>query len=318
MPYTTSGSVTYDTAAYDLLARYALRPELYFDSWADVKQTNAEPGSSVTFYQASDLAVATTPLTEDVDVTPVAMANTSVTVTPLEYGNATVTTARLLATSRIAIDPVAANTIGYNAGISIDTIAGNAWAAGANVSYAGNGTSRTTISGSEIFTSALVRRAYARLRAANVMPFENGLYVAMIHPNTAYDLKSETGEVGWRAPQVYGSSQEKIANGEIGAYEGFRFIVSPRAPEFLNASNDAGAAGPVDVYRSLFFGREAMAKGHWYGGGYGPQPVVVRADQPDLLKRHYPIGWKHAVAYAPFRADAMQAVEHSSSIATNV
>lgn len=313
MAYTTSGSVTYDTAAYDLLARYALRPELYFDAWADVKQTNAEPGSSVTFYQASDLAVATTPLTEDVDVTPVAMANTSVTVTPLEYGNATVTTARLLATSRIAIDPVAANTIGYNAGISIDTIAGTAWAAGTNVSYASTAVSRVTVGAAMVLTSALVRRAYARLRAANVMPFENGLYTAMIHPNTAYDLKSETGEVGWRAPQVYGASQEKIANGEIGAYEGFRFIVSPRAPEFTNA----GVGSTVEVYRSLFFGREAMAKAHWYGGGYGAQPVVVRADQPDLLKRHYPIGWKHAVAYAPFRADAMQAVEHSSSIATN-
>ena len=123
MAYTTSGSVTYDTAAYDRLARYALRPQLYFDAWADVKSTSAEPGSSVTFYQQSDLAVATTPLTEDVDVTPVAMSNTSVTVTPLEYGNATVTTARLKASSVLEIDPLVANVIGYNAGVSIDTIA---------------------------------------------------------------------------------------------------------------------------------------------------------------------------------------------------
>ena len=48
----------------------------------------------------------------------------------------------------------------------------------------------------------------------------------------AYDLKSETGDIGWRAPQVYGQSQERIRTGEIGAYEGFRFIVSPRAAEF--------------------------------------------------------------------------------------
>lgn len=317
MAYTTSGSVTYDSAAYDLLARKPLRSQLYFDGWAEVRPTTAEPGSSVTFYQRSDLAVATTPLTEDVDVTPVALSNTSVTVTPLEYGNATVTTARLLATSRVAIDPIAADAIGYNAGISIDTIAGNAWAAGTNVRYAGTATSRTTIGTGDTLGSDDVRRAFADLQAANVPTFENGLYVAMIHPHAAYDLKSETGEVGWRAPQVYGGSQANIANGEIGAYEGFRFIVSPRAPLFVDASNDAGAAGAIDVYRSLFFGREAMAKAHWRGAGYGPDPVVVRADQPDLLKRHFPLGWKHAVAYAEFRAAALRAVEHSSSIGSN-
>ena len=40
MAYTTTGSVSYDTAAYDMLARYAYRPELYYDAWADVKPTN--------------------------------------------------------------------------------------------------------------------------------------------------------------------------------------------------------------------------------------------------------------------------------------
>lgn len=315
MPFTTTGSVSYDTAAYDLLARFAYRPELYFDSWTDVKPTSqSHRGSSVTFYQQSDMAVATTPLTEDVDVTPVAISNTSVTVTPLEYGNATVTTARLQATSHVEIDPLVANVIGYNAGISIDTLAGTAFASGTNVRYAGAATSRATVAAGDVLKSDNFRRAYAELSAANVPKFDGGMYVAMIHPNTAYDLKRETGEIGWRAPQVYGASQANIANGEIGAYEGFRVIVSPRAPEFVNA----GATSTVEVYRSLFFGREAIAKAHWNAGGYGADPTVVRGEVTDILRRFTPIGWRHSVAYAPFRADAMRAVESSSSIATNV
>lgn len=313
MAFTTTGSVTYDQAAYDLLARYAFRPELYFDRWADVRSTNSTSrGSSVTFFQQSDMAVATTPLTEDVDVTPVALSNTSVTVTLAEYGNATVTTARLSASSVLEIDPIAANAIGYNAGISIDTIAGNVMAAGSNVTYVA-GSARNTIAAGNVLTSALVRRMYAKLRAANVPTFENGLYTAMIHPNVAYDLKNETGDLGWRAPQVYGTSQSAIANGEIGAYEGFRFIVSPRAPEFVNA----GAGSTVEVYRSLFFGREAMAKAYSTGGGYGPDPVVVRGEVTDVLRRFTPIGWKHFVGYSTFRTEALQAVESSSSIAVN-
>lgn len=319
MAYTTTGSVSYDTAAYDLLARYALRPELYYDSWTDVRSTNVtHRGSSVTFWTQSDLAVATTPLTEDVDVTPVAIGNTSVTLTPLEYGNATVTTARLIASSVLEIDPLAANVIGYNAGVSIDTIAQTAFATAGTVRYAaGSGTAaaaRANIVAANTLRSYDFRRAYADLRGANVRPFANGLYTALIHPDTAFDLKSETGDLGWRAPQVYGSSQEHIYNGEIGAYEGFRVIVSPRAPVYV----DAGATSTVDVYRSMFFGQEAMAKAHFTGGGYGENPVVVRADQPDLLKRHWPIGWKHAVAYGSFRTAAMRAVESSSSIAVNV
>jgi N4-gp56 family major capsid protein len=317
MAFTTTGSVSYDTAAYDLLARFAYRPELYFDNWADVKSTNStHRGASVTFWQQSDMAVAITPLTEDVDVTPVALSNTSTTVTMLEYGNATVTTARLSATSVLDIDPIAANVIGYNAGISMDTLAGNVWATGSNVRYAkGSGsaqTSRAALTATNTLTSADLRRAYAELSGANVPTF-NGYYIAMIHPDVAYDLKSETGDLGWRAPQVYGTSQEKIRNGEIGAYEGFRFIVSPRAPLFTNV----GSPGTVDVYRSLFMGQEAMAKAYSTGGGYGPDPVVVRGLVTDVLQRFSPIGWKHFVGYSTFRPEALQAVESASSIGTN-
>lgn len=317
MAYTTTGSVSYDTAAYDLYARFALRPELYYDSWVDVKPTNlTHRGSSVTFWQQSDMAVATTPLTEDVDVTPVAIGNTSVTLTPLEYGNATVTTARLDATSMLEMDPIVANVIGYNAGVSIDTIAQTAFAAAGTVRYAaGTGTaasSRATVVAANTLRAVDLRRAYADLSAANVMTW-NGYYTAIIHPNTAFDLKSETGEAGWRAPHVY-SDPGNIYNGEIGAFEGFRVIVTPRAPEFVNA----GATSTVEVYRSMFMGREAIAKAHFAGGGYGADPVVVKGEVTDILRRFTPVGWRHSVAYGGFRTEAMRAVESSSSIAVNV
>jgi N4-gp56 family major capsid protein len=314
MVMTTTGSVTYDQAAWDLAARFAYRPELYYDSWFDVKSTNlTNRGSTVTFFQQSDMAVATTPLTEDVDVTPVALSNTSVTVTLLEYGNATATTARLHATSMIAIDPLAANVVGYNAGVSMDTIGSNSLNAGTNVTYAGAATSRATVAAGDKITSTLVRIQRARLRTANVPTFDGGMYISVIHPDIAHDLKSETGEIGWRAPQVYGASQRNIANGELGAYEGFRFIETPRAALFVNA----GATATVDVYRTLFMGREAGAKAFSTGGGYGPNPVIVRAEVTDILKRFQHIGWKHFVGYSVFRQEALRAVESASSIGAN-
>ena len=313
--FTTTGSVDYDTAAYQLLLRYAYRPELYYDPMADVKSDNVtHPGSSVRFFIQNDLAVATTPLTEDVDVSAVPMSNTYVDVTMLEYGNATVTTARLAATSMFSIDAAAANVIGFNAGLSIDTLARTAFQVGTNIVYAlGTGSApaaRVNVAAANTLRATDVRRAYAKLAGANV-PKINGAYVAFIHPDVVFDLKQETGDLGWRAPHVY-SDPSEIYTGEIGMFEGFRFIVSPRAPLFVD-----GGATNTDVYRTIFMGQEGFAKAYSNAGGYGSQPVIVEGPITDKLRRFRPIGWKHFVGYSIFRQAAVYNVESSSSIGNN-
>src|SRR5687767_13301096 len=120
--YTGTSALSTDIAAYDRLAYFALRPQLFFDQLADVGSTNAtNPGATVTFTKFTEMAAATTPLSEAVDVDAVAIADAQVTVTLQEYGNASIPTAKLRATSIIPISPVLANLIGYNAGISVDT-----------------------------------------------------------------------------------------------------------------------------------------------------------------------------------------------------
>ena len=54
-----------------------------------------------------------------VDVSAVALADTQVTVTLAEYGNATLPTWRVRATAFIDLDRAIANIIGYNAGLSV-------------------------------------------------------------------------------------------------------------------------------------------------------------------------------------------------------
>ena len=140
--YTGVAALDYDQPAWELTAYYAFRPELYFDDIADVKPTNeSHVGSSVTFTIQNDLAVAATPLAETVDVSAVALTDSQVTVPLTEYGNSVVTTALVRGTSFIPLDSIVANVIGFNAGISLDTIAKNTVQAGTNVRYAaGTGT----------------------------------------------------------------------------------------------------------------------------------------------------------------------------------
>ena len=310
--YTGTSALSTDVAAYDRLAYFGLRPQLFFDQLANVKSTNAtNPGATVTFTKFTDMADATTPLSEAVDVDAVAIADTQVTVTLQEYGNASIPTAKLRATSIIAIDPVIANLVGYNAGRSVDTIARNAAVAGTNVRYVGQ-TSRAAITAANVLTAAEVRRARANLEGADVMR-KGGYYAAIIHPDVSYDLTGETGAAAWRDPHTYSQPRE-IWAGEVGEFEGFRFLVSSRAAVLTNA----GATSTVEVYQSLFMGDQAIAKGTSNGGGYGPNPIVVIGPVVDKLMRFRPIGWKHFVGYGIFRQESIRRVESASTLATNV
>lgn len=310
--FTSTSAVTLDQAAYDLLIRYPLRSQLYFDDVADVMPSRQSmPGASVIFNLATELAAATTPLNEVVDVDAVAMANTQVTVTLVEYGNAMISSAKLRGTSMIEVQPVMANLLGYNAGLSMDTVVFNVLVAGTNVIYGGAATSRATVAAAHTITSAKLRQIDATLKEANVPDF-GGFYNAFIHPRVEYDLRSETGAAAWRDPHVY-SQPGEIWRGEIGAYEHFRFITSPRVVPFV----DAGATATVDVYPSLFMGREALAKAFSTADGNGAQPKVVIGAVTDKLRRFVPVGWYWLGGYSRFREASLYRLETSSSIGAN-
>jgi N4-gp56 family major capsid protein len=317
---TGTSNLSVDQVAFEKLAYFALRPEMYFDQFASVRATNAtNPGASVKFTVFADLAAATTALGEAEDVTPVAMSDSQVTVTLEEYGNATVTTAKLRASSFLPVDPVAANAVGYNAGLSIDTIARNVLQAGTNVIYATGGTdtatARVDMDVDDTITAKDVRRAVAQLRGANV-PTIGGNYVGFIHPDVSYDLRGITDASGWRDAYKYTNAMP-IYNGEIGMFEGVRFMESPRAPLFANAYNGSGATGTGDSYGTLIMGQQALAKAVSLGGEYGEQPTIVYGTVTDLLQRFRPVGWKHFVGYGVFRQEALRRIESSSSIGAN-
>lgn len=311
--FTTTASLNSVQAAYDRLAYFALRPNLFHDRIADVRPTRqAMPGSSVKFTLYTDLAVATTALVESVDVDAVAMSDAQVTVTLTEHGNAINTTAKLRGTSFLSVDEDAANLIGYNAGLSLDTLARTPLIAGSNVRYAGNATARNTVGPDDTLDADDVRYVLAQMHDANVMTWEDGLYRAFYHPDVAYDFRSATGAGQWRDPHVY-SQPGEIWNGSTGAFEGFEFIETPRASVLA----DAGSSTTLtDVYQSLFCGRQALAKA-FSSSVSGPVPTVVRGPVVDKLERFKPVGWYWLGGYGRFREESLWRVESSSTIGTN-
>ena len=317
--YTTTTTAGLDQAAYDLRAYYALRPQLYFDDVATVRQAPGDlPGTTVVFRFITEMAEATTPLSEAVDVDAVALADTTTTLTLAEYGNAVTRTRFLAETSYIPFDPIVANVIGYNAGVSIDTVAGNVLKAGTNVIYATGGadtpTARNQVDTDDTITAHDVRHAVALLRGRNVSPI-GGSYVGYIHPDVSIDLREDaTAGSGWTDPVNYNAAERRW-NGDVGKFEGVRWIENPRGFKFTNASDGAGGTGNIDVYRTVIVGQDALAKG--FAKGVGPTPIVRPGPTIDKLMRFRTMGWYWIGGYLIFRQDAIQAIESTSTIATN-
>jgi len=223
----------------------------------------------------------------------------------------------LRGTSFLDVDSVAANVVGYNAGDSIDSVVRDVLAGGNNVIYGGGGsstpTSRTTVTAEDIIEANDVRKVTAQLRKANAATF-NGLYMGFIHPDVSYDLRKETGAASWRDPHVYQDTMG-IYNGEIGAFEGVRFIETPRAKVFENASDGSGSTGTIEVYCTHIMGRQALAKAHSIVDGNGAVPRIVRGPVTDTLARLQPIGWYWLGGYARFREASLRRIESASSLA---
>lgn len=225
----TVGSAGLVQKAYDRLIEFALRAQPLIRQVADKTPARQSiPGSSVVLQRYVDLTQQTTSLTEQVDPDAVALATpTYTTITLAEYGNAVLVTRALELFSLADVDPAVANIIAFNMADSIDTLAQNVLATGANVLRANNRTSSATLTSSDTFNSALARKTVAKLRANKAIPRKGNLYWAGIHPEVAHDLRAETGVGSWRQPHEYQSNDE-IWAGEIGTYEGAFYVESPR------------------------------------------------------------------------------------------
>jgi N4-gp56 family major capsid protein len=280
-PTTTSSISNLVQAAYDQYVRMALRSIPVMRSLADVKPVQqAMPGSSVVFSIYSDLAQATSTLTESSDVSSIALGNPSqVTVTLNEYGSAVTTTKKLNLTSFNDVDSALADIIAYNAADSIDNVVGQVLSAGTNVIYS-NGPSGTTPTASsgilpvDTMTVADIRNAVVSLRTNKALPRMGELYAAYLHPRQSADLRAETGTGGFQELTKYVERTPFVA-GAVGVIEGAFIVETPRVLNGLKLA--AGIATTTTITNvALTSNVVTITTGVAHGLGTG-QVVTVAA-----------------------------------------
>jgi N4-gp56 family major capsid protein len=238
-------------AAYDQYVRMALRSIPVMRSLADVKPVQqAMPGSSVVFSIYSDLAQATSTLTETSDVSSIALGNPSqVTVTLNEYGSAVTTTKKLNLTSFNDVDSALADIIAYNAADSIDNVVGQVLSAGTNAIYSNGPSGTAPTSSAEVLpvdtmTVADIRNAVVSLRTNKALPRMGELYAAYLHPRQSADLRAETGTGGFQELTKYVERTPFVA-GAVGVIEGAFIVETPRVLNGMPLA--AGIATTVSI-----------------------------------------------------------------------
>ena len=324
--------------AYDRYVEFALRAVPLIRDVADKKPVQqAMPGSSVVFQIYTDLATATTALSETTDPDAVALGNTTqVSVTLNEYGNASLATRKLELFSLSDVDPAIADIIAFNMADSLDTVALATLIGGTNAiaevngsavsTYAGtytNGTTQKSILSTDVIKSRDIRLAVAKLRANKAVPRQGEYYWCGIHPEVSHDLRAETGSGGWRDDHKYSETgASEFWPGTIGTYEGAMFVESPRMANFADGtgagsasgtfgtSSYVNATGGVRVFRTLVAGKQALAE------AVAEEPHVIFGPIVDKLMRFRPIGWYGVLGWARYRETSLVRIESTSSIHT--
>ena len=208
-------------------------PKLVHDQFGDFYPVPKNGGRTVEFRRYSPLGKANKPLTEGVTPSGRKLNVTGETAEIAQYGDYVELSDMLLLTAIDNNVVQATKLLGAQAGATLDTIVREVINGGTNVQYADDSVSARHLlvggkeSGNNYLTVSMIKRAARKLKAMNAEKID-GAYVAIIHPDVAYDLMHDPDWVN--ASEYAGSCN--IFEGEIGKIAGVRFVETSEAKIF--------------------------------------------------------------------------------------
>lgn len=287
-------------------------PNLVHDQFGQKHPIPKNGGKTIEFRKYSPLPKATTPLTEGVTPDGQALNVSTVTATVAQYGGWIQLPDMLLLTAIDNNMVQATELLGDQAGRTLDTVTREVLNGGTSVQYAdGSVTARANLTADNKMTVDCIKRAARFLKTQLAKPID-GYYVAIIHPDVAYDL---TEDPEWKDWHKYTTPEEKF-EGEIGKIDKVRFVETTEAKIFAGAgAYISGSSGPkVDVYSTLVLGANAYGVTEVTGGGL--EHIVKQlgsAGTADPLNQRASVGWKSTKTAERLVENYMVRIETASS-----
>ncbi len=276
---------------YDRKLLINAKPNLVHHKFGQQVMLPKNSGKTIQFRKWTPFAAVSTPLTEGVVPDGQTLEMTTVSGQIEQYGGYVAVSDMLDLT---ALDPVINDSVelmGDQGGLTVDTIVRDAISNVANVQYAGGKTTRAelvwTTETQDKLTINEIRKAVRTLkknRAPQFVRGGKGYYVAIVGPETTYDLQSDAI---WQDVSKY-SAAEQIFDGEIGKLFGVIFVETTQAKIFTGAGTEGR-----DVGATLVFGKNAYGvidvEGNNLRSIIKPKGSAGTADPLDQIST---IGWK--------------------------
>lgn len=285
------------------------KPNLVYGQFGMERPLPANGGQTINFRRFDKLAPATTPLTEGVTPKGSKLNITQITAQVKQYGAYYLLTDWLQLTAADPILTEATNNLGDNAGETLDTIDREALMEGTNVYYGdGSVTARASVTGAMKASLDGLKQCARILKRNDAKTFEGNTYVAIIHPDTWYDLINEIEDIY----KYTDSGVQKIYTGELGTYQGIRFVETSRGKIYAKAG-----ASSQDVYATLVLGKDAYGITKISNGGLETIAKQLGSSGTlDPLNQRSSVGWKGNRVTKILNERNMVRYEHATS--TNV
>lgn len=319
MPVQTSSTVSHLRSYYDRLLLARALPHLVHGMFGQVRDVPKNSTNVIKFRRYNALTVSTTPLTPGTSPASASLSITDLSATLGQYGNVIEHSDELLDTTEDEYLNEISKLLSENAGQTLDQVLREILVAGTSVQYASSASSRVTVTSTMKISAAEVREAVRTLKNNNARKITNMInpssaidtvpvnscFVALVHPNTTYDLKQESAFV----PVENYPSQAGVMPGEVGKLDEVRFIESTYAKVFTGA----GAAG-IDVYATLVIGADAYGVSRLAGSA---MELITKplgsAGTADPLNQRATAGWKGWFTGLILNQNFMLRIEHAVS-----
>lgn len=308
---TTSDGMTPEMHTYyDKQLLEDCKPNLIHGQFAQKRNIPKGNSKTINWRRFNALGKCLTPLTEGVTPDGQTAQISKVEATAVQYGGYVATSDVIDLT---AVDPVVVELgklVSNQAGLTLDTIVRNAIVSGTVVQYATGEDGAEVASRSALTKSHKVKvddilRAVRTLKRKNV-PTINGYYIAIVHPDNAYELSRDPEFREWHKY----AKPEELYEGELGKIGKCRFVESSEAIVWKDNSCPDGLA----VYGTLVFGADAYGDTEIDGGGL---EMIVKplgsGGTADPLNQRSTVGWKAFKTAKILAEDRMVRIESCSS-----
>jgi len=263
MAYTPAGNLTSSAGLAHLQSLYwkkkaldRLQKKFVFREACDKDTMPLNSGRTAQWFRYTNFAANTTQTTEGTVGTSLSLTSKIVGATVSQY-SAFITVSDFL--QETSLDPIVTNAselLGYQAGLSVDTMTRNV----IDAEFAG---CSQTLLGTYLRVADL-RAARSALQAVDVQPFEDNEFFVIAHPFSTYDLVNDPAAGGLADIFKYNT---KVADTPLVSYEDRGLITHIAGCRVIESTNVKVTSGSPNLYRVYVFGRHGVGTLDLEGNG---------------------------------------------------